>query len=143
MFRTTINIHEDTLTLLSNLSVMLGTPRDLVIKSAMHLLSKEMKHRDLPQRLVQYQESDVKENWRSLHIKLSFEQYAHFVDMRNFFKMSVSFLIALALQKYGQTLLKEKEISDKNLFEEYFITKKVHGGLQYFMICWEDPKVPG
>ena len=48
---------------------------------------------------VKYQERDVKENWHRLHIIMNEYEYEYYFDMRKFFKMSVSFILAYAVMK--------------------------------------------
>ena len=49
---------------------------------------------------VSYQASDVESNWIPFPIRLKEVDHEFFTDMRNFYKMSVSFLLAVATKKY-------------------------------------------
>ena len=105
----------------------------------MKLLSCEIKHRKIPERLVEYQKLSENEEWCTCHLYLSFSEYQHFSDMRNFFKMSVSFLVAYAVKKYGHQLLNNlspENWDDKNLFPHHSIGKPRVLEQQFFVICW-------
>ena len=76
---------------------------------------------------VKYQERDVKENWHRLHVLMNEYEYEYYFDMRKFFKMSVSFILAYAVVKYLNEIINEllnRSIStDKYYFRNYiFIT---------------------
>ena len=110
-----------------------------VIVVLMNFMSQEVKHRKMPERLVEYQKLTEGEEWRTCHVYLTFSQYQHFTDMRNFLKMSVSFLISEALRKYGHLLLNSSSTElwvDKNLFPHHSFCKKTVSGVQYFITGW-------
>ena len=109
-----------------------------IIVVLMKHVSKEVEHRKMPERLVEYQKLSEGEEWHTCHVYWSFPEYQHFVDMRNFLKMSVSFLVGEALRKYGHLLLNSSpELwDDKNLFPHYSLAKKTVSGQQFFIVCW-------
>ena len=114
----------------------------MAIVFLMKFLSKEVQHRKMPERLVEYQKLTEGEEWRTCHVYWSFPEYQHFVDMRNFLKMSVSFLVAEALRRYGHFLLDFSSADledDKNLFLHHSLVKKTVLGQQFFITCWGKP----
>ena len=115
-----------------------------VIRMLMKMVSEEMKHRKMPKGLTQYQRLPEDGEWKVFHIKLTSEEAEHFVDMRKFFKKSVSLLIKYALDTYGVAFLNLPESQtekwgDKNIFPHYSFAHKSVSGLQYFIICWGKP----
>ena len=136
---TTLNLELSTYIELKSLAEAKNISVTHVIIALMKLLSEEVKHRKMPERLVEYQKLSEGEEWYTCHVFWSFQEYQHFVDMRNFLKMSVSFLVAEALRKYGHQLLNtlpEELWDDKNLFPHYSLVKKTVSGTQFFMIGW-------
>ena len=115
-----------------------------VIRILMKSVSEEMKHQKMPKRLVEYQRLPNNSEWKIFHVRLTIEEYEHFVDMRKFFKKSVSHLIKYALETYGVALLNLPEAqtenqSDKKIFPHYSFAHKSVSGIQFFMICWGKP----
>ena len=136
---TTLNLELTTYLELKELASLKEVSVGTIIVSLMKLLSYEIEHRKMPERLVEYQKLSEGEEWYTCHVYWSFPEYQHFVDMRNFFKMSVSFLVATALRMYGYQLLDSgnpEEWDDKNLFPHYSFGKQRVSGDYYFMICW-------
>ena len=136
---TTLNLELTTYLELKKLASLKEVSVGTIIVSLMKLLSYEIEHRKMPERLVEYQKLSEGEEWYTCHVYWSFPEYQHFVDMRNFFKMSVSFLVAYALKKYGDVLLNsssEELWDDKNLFPYHSLVRKTVSGQQLFLICW-------
>ena len=140
---TTLNLELSTYEKLKTLAEEKNISVSTAIVILMKHLSKEVQHRKMPQRLVEYQKRSENEEWYTCHVFWSFPELQHFVDMRNFLKMSVSFLVTEALKKYGHLLLNlsdEELWDDKNLLPHYSFVKKTISGLQFFIICWGKTK---
>ena len=136
---TTLNLKTSTYEELKTIAKENNTSVDTAIVALMKFLSEEVKHRPMPERLVEYQKLPEGEEWYTCHVYWSFQEYQHFTDMRNFLKMSVSFLVAYALEKYGHLLLNSSSAElwdDKNLFPHYSFGKKTVSGQQFFIIGW-------
>ena len=136
---TTLNLELSTYQKLKELAAAKNISVGTAIIALMKLLSHEVTYRKMPERLVEYQKLSEGEEWYTCHVYWSFQEYQHFTDMRNFLKMSVSFLVATALQKYGHQLLdstSEELWDDKNLFPHYSFGKKTVSGQQFFIVCW-------
>ena len=136
---TTLNLELSTYEELKTLADLKDISVSRVIVALMKFLSKEVEHRKMPERLVEYQKLSKGEEWFTCHVYLSFSEHQHFVDMRNFLKMSVSFLVSYAVRKYGTLILDfspEEFWDDKNLLPHYSFGKKTVSGQQYFIICW-------
>ena len=58
-------------------------------------------------RSVQYQENAPKESWERPHVYLTEYEREYFLDVRKFLKMSVSYLLALAVREYLNDILKK------------------------------------
>ena len=139
---TTLNLEISTHRELKQLAEAKGISVTRTIVTLMKLMSYEVKHRKMPERLVEYQKLSEGEEWHTCHVYWTFEEYQHFVDMRHFLKMSVSFLVATALRKYAHILLDSSSPElwdDKNLFPHYSLVKKTVSGQQFFITCWGKP----
>ena len=138
MIHTTINLHPEFYEYLfteyaSHLKVSYTELACIIMKC----VSEEMPQRERPRRAVEYQRSpyEGKTNWVVVHLYLTDEEYDHFVDMRTFFKMSVSHMITQGLTKYSNHIFCEKW-PDKNLFPRYSFGQVIVSGRPFFIIGW-------
>ena len=108
-----------------------------LVRMIMHFVSQEMSQRIRPEGPVKYQMNPFDNEWVVVHLYLTEEEYDHFVDMRNFFKMSVAHLIRYGLIRYCNQINKLFDIwQDKNLFPEYSFGQVTVSGRQFFIIGW-------
>ena len=136
---TTLNLKFSAYRELKKLAEIMNISVATTIVALMKHMSREVQHRKMPERLVVYQKLSEGEEWYTCHVYWSFPELQHFVDMRNFLKMSVSFLVAEALRKYSHLLLNfsdEELWDDKNLLPHYSFLKKTVSGQQFFIIGW-------
>jgi hypothetical protein len=82
-------------------------------------------------KLVKYQEKRSLENWHTFHLNLREDDYEYFLDLRKLFKMSVSLILAYAVEKYLINL-DEIDTTDNYRFRNYVIIKEVVENI----ICW-------
>ncbi len=128
---TTLYVHVDTLAHINKAALALGTSRSKIVKI---LLKKAMKNIPDPGRmgkLVKYQPRSSRENWHRFHIQLRIDDYEYLLDLRKLLKMSVSSILAYALQKYGDEVINTKK-TDNYLYRNYLIMREVIDGI----ICW-------
>lgn len=83
-------------------------------------------------KLVRYQEKCNPEEWHRFHIILREDEYEYYLDLRKFLKMSLSCILALAVNRYIDTM-HDEYFTDNNRFINYVIVKKVARSL----ICWK------
>lgn len=97
---TTVYAHITTRARIDRIRIATGTSWN---DAAVMLLARFMRAK--PARVktrtaVRYQGDDRPDAWRTMHIQMSDDDYEFFTDMRKLFKMSVSLLLALAVQHY-------------------------------------------
>lgn len=82
-------------------------------------------------RMVKYQQKDNPERWHTFHLNLREDDYEYFLDLRKLRKMSVSLILAYAVEKY---LSKREKIifTDNYRFVNYVIIKEMVDDV----ICW-------
>ena len=135
MIETTLNIHIETLEMINKLSRVCKISRSKVIKN----LLKKVMDKDLTSfsfnKCIKYQDSDAKENWHKFHIILDVDEYEFFIDLRKFFKKSVSAIVSYAVKKYYKEMIKSKK-TDNYLFKNYIIIKKIINNVVTWKICW-------
>ena len=133
----TLNVHKSIMEKLERGAEISGIPRAFIIQKLMQRLMKDNRNTIKSNSRIKYQQRDVKANWRILHIVVNEYEYEYYLDMRKFYKMSVSFLLACAVRRYLNEIINElfdKNINSDNYFyRNYTITNKmVHG-----IVCWQ------
>jgi hypothetical protein len=58
-------------------------------------------------RTTRYQPSQKDSHWISFHLSLSENDYEHLTDLRKFLKMSVSLMLALAVEEFASERLRD------------------------------------
>ena len=126
-----------------------GVERSSLVVSLMRRVMKEYGKKTRYGRTVQYQEKNTEGNRRCVHLSLAGRDYECFVDMRKFFKRSVSLLIAYAVARYLDEVLEEfkfdrnKYYTDNNLFNNYLFSYKGTENYVCWTISWGIPgKIP-
>jgi hypothetical protein len=139
---TTINIHEDIYTRISAAAVKLDTSRrDIIIR----LLMRMMKNNSTPRRgftTVKYQPGDATGRWHPFHICYKNDENEFSVDLRKFSKYSVSFILAIAVEKYLDQLTgdaNEKGMYNYTGFSNYVIYREVVEGIISWRLYWGYP----
>ena len=82
-------------------------------------------------KLVQYQDRRDPDEWHTFHLYVREDDYEYFLDLRKLLKMSVSLILAYAVEKFLDKLMK-RNITDNNRFRNYVIIKDVIDNI----ICW-------
>lgn len=143
----TLHVHHSILKKLERGAEVSGIPRTFIIQKLMQRLMKDNRNMIKSNSRIQYQERDVKANWRILHIAVNEYEYEYYLDMRKFYKMSVSLLLAYAVRQYLNEIINElfdKNINTDNYFyRNYIITNKTVYGIVCWQIYWGIPlKLP-
>ena len=97
---------------------------------------------------IKYQARDDKENWYLVHLVLNEYEYEYYLDMRKFFKMSVSYIVAYAVKRYLDEIIDELLNMNKNtdnyLYRNYILITKTINSVICWQIYWGVPlKLPG
>ena len=137
--QTTMNIHKNNLSLLTTASYTLEKSRSEII---IMLLKKMMNDNNLQKqnnRSVKYQASEKKVLWHKFHISLKSNDYEFFLDLRKIFKMSVSKILAYAVNKYLDSIINTTD-SDNYTPINYIISKNMVDGVIFWQLFWGIPK---
>jgi len=82
-------------------------------------------------RLIQYQERCMPADWHTFHLSAREDEYEYLLDLRKLLKMSVSLILACAVDKFLDKIRKGK-ITDNNRYRNYIIIKEAIDEI----ICW-------
>ncbi len=90
---------------------------------------------------VKYQDTGKDIKWHRLHVSLSTDIYEKALDLRKVLKMSVSFIIAKAVENILNDIINDflKTNKTDNYFRNYIFIPNYHDGVLYFTIFWQYP----
>ncbi len=137
LIETTLHVHKNVMNKLDEGSIKTGMSRSSIIKFLIQRIMDNGQRMIKAYSRIKYQERDQKENWNQLHIVLNEYEYEYYLDMRNFYKMSVSLILAYAVMKYlnelVNELLNENKSTDNYFYRNYiFMLETVDG-----ILCWK------
>jgi hypothetical protein len=147
LIESTLYVHKNILEKLERGVVLFGRSRTFIIKQLMQRLMDDNQNLISLSSRIKYQERDDKANWRILHIVFNEYEYEYYLDMRKFYKMSVSLLLAYAVKQYLNEIINEsldnKINNDNYLYRYYTFTKQKVDGIVCWQIYWGLPlKLP-
>lgn len=102
---TTMNIDRDVLNQLEGATVRLGVSRRHMVSSLLGYACKKARAAENHHERVRYQQRREKSRWCTIHVSLRKDEYEFFTDLRKVMKLSVSFIIAWAIELYLDELL--------------------------------------
>jgi hypothetical protein len=136
----TIYVHKNIQEVLEKGAETIGYTRTSIIKILLQRVMKDNHKLLKSYSRIKYQERDEKENWHRLHIVLNEYEYEYCLDMRNFYKMSVSLILAYAVRRYLDEIVNEllygNICTDNYLYKNYIFIKKTIDEVICWQICW-------
>ena len=139
LIETTLHVHKSILDRLDNSVAITGLSRTSTIRLLIQRIMKDNQRMIKTNTRIKYQERDLKENWYRIHIVLNEYEYEYYLDMRKFFKMSVSLILAYAVLEYLDELLKQNINTDKYCYKNYLFIKKTFNNIILWQIYWGIP----
>ncbi len=133
LIETTLHVHRSILEKLDSGADAARRSRTSIIKLLIQRIMKDNKRMIKTCSRVQYQERDVKENWSRVNIVFNEYEYEYCQDLRKFFKMSISLILACAVLRYLDELLKRDKSTDKYFYHNYLFIRKIIDNT----ICWQ------
>lgn len=129
---TTLNINSDLLEKLVRAARSENKSRSEFI---IMLIKKSMDDISNPGRMgtmVRYQKRHKTHEWRRIHLQIRIDDYEYFLDLRKLLKMSVSLILAYAVEKYLPSVLLNKT-TDNNRYHNYVVIRDIIDNV----ICWK------
>lgn len=142
---TTLYVHEATLGLIAEACAMTGTTRSRLIAT---LLERSMRDPGMEPRigrLVRYQRADRREAWRTVHVRFREDEVDYVKDLRSFYRVSASLLLAVAARRFIREIIRQsekREQSDNYPFSNYLLSRETIDGYIFWKICWGFPPNP-
>lgn len=135
--KTTVNIRNDYLKLLADASGITGRSKGSIVCLLLFRLS--MDHDDLVRawEQIRYQKRGGSDNYHRLHIGLKPGEYEMLLDLRKFFKQSVSLLVAHAIDTYLDEVISNFTRIPENYPEiNYILKKMVIDNVVNWVVSW-------
>lgn len=138
--RTTINIRNDLLERLETASISLKMPKTAVISALLKHLMEMNRLQITSWTGVKYQRRLTDVIWKKVHVSPRADEYEFFLDSRKVCKMSVSFLIAYAIENYLDILMKLiVGDTDNYRYHNYAMTPIIIDDIVCWLFCWGIP----
>ena len=124
---------------INKISNIKNISRNEVIKNLLKMIMDNEANHFSFNRSIRYQDSASKEKWRKFHLLLKIDEYEYFIDLRKFFKMSVSAIVAYAANKYFKKIIKSKTTTDNYWFQSYILIEETINDVKTWKIFWGFP----
>jgi hypothetical protein len=140
---TTININIGIDEKLSRAATRTGVSKKNLISSLLRRLSMDFEQIAVPWKRISYQKRDAGKKWKPVHLNLMPDEYEFFNDLRKGCKMSISYLVVYALDKYLDEVMNEIcEGSDNYRYSNYTLSYVIYDGIVCLIHYWGMAKIP-
>ncbi len=136
--RTTLNIRVDMLQKIVKAARSNGVSSSEMIFLLIKRVTVDMENPAGIGKMVRYQKRRNPEDWHVFHVKVREDMYEYWLDLRKLLKMSVSLILANAVERFLRKPLKIKR-SDNYLCTSYFIMKDIIGSAIIWKFIWGCP----
>jgi hypothetical protein len=140
MIETTVRLGRETVARIALACEGRGVTRSCLVSALVRYASGKM--RPLPEGWVRvkYQGRRMKEEWRCQHLVLRPDEYEFFGDMRKVMRLSVSCIVAYAVEHYLDEMLAiSGEDTDNYRYRNYIIARFMAGDVVCWAHCWGIP----
>ncbi len=128
---TTLYMHIDILEKITYAASLLEISRSEMIMLLIKQLMKHTPDSEGVGTMIRYQQRSIPGSWHTFHIRVKMDDYEYMLDVRKIFKMSVSLILAYAVNRYLDKLLKTNT-TDNYRFNNYVLIREVVDNI----ICW-------
>jgi len=129
---TTLNLRPDISNMIAIAARRKGVSRSEIILTLLKKVMDDISDPGRMGRMVKYQERREKTEWVKFHLVLRVDEYEYLLDLKKLLKMSVSLMLAYAVEKFLDKLLK-RNITDNNRYRNYIIAREIIDNI----ICWK------
>ncbi len=138
---TTINIKLNLLSKIAEVSAIYNISFNRIIAILINKFLGNCSNKAKLFNTIKYQQTGDDIVWHTLHVSFSEDIYEKALDLRKVMKMSVSFIIARAVELYLEQVIKELSQRSKadNYSQDYVFISSKCNGLLCFSIFWSSP----
>ncbi len=135
---TTLYINADILEKINYAARIRRTSRSDMIVMLLREVMNDMPDPAGAGKMVQYQKKGKAEDWYRFHVNLRMDEYEYFLDVRRLLKMSVSLILAYAVNKYLKQLMNTIN-TDNYQHKNYILAKTVIDNIVCWKLIWGFP----
>ena len=137
---TTIYVKIDHAAILSMVEQKSGRSRRDIVSLLMRRLADDRGVTPQPWKRIRYQPRSSRNDWCRLHLLLREDEYEFFLDLRKFYKRSVSFLIAYAITRYrDEILIIRNPQCDNYQYRNYILSRIIVDKITCWILYWGVP----
>ncbi len=142
IIETTLNMHVEILERIEFASKRLNKSRMYIIRMLLAKMIEDDKKLKRMWSPVKYQDRDMSGNWHVFHLTLRQDEYEYGLDLRKIYRMSLSAVVAYAVDKYLDEIvlkfskLDDEAITDNYLYKNYIIAYRLVEGVHSWRIYW-------
>lgn len=138
---TTVNIDRDVYDRLQKAAETAGVSRNVMVSSAIAYSCRRERPRAAERGLVKYQSRMENGGRRRVHVGFREDEYEFFHDLRKVWKMSVSYILAQAIEKYLDELVLLMAVNPDNYrYRNYASSRIIVDNVICWVIYWGIPK---
>ncbi|HPA72230.1 MAG TPA: hypothetical protein PKY31_08180 [Spirochaetota bacterium] len=138
---TTVYMRNDIAEWISDMAERAGISRNAMISALLHGFAEKRPAGAKAWSRVRYQDRAPDGQWTRVHVRLKGDEYEYFIDLRKVFKLSVSYVIAIAVKEYGRSV--HVMNVDNYRYHNYAMIHFQEGYVHCWLFCWGiPPKLP-
>lgn len=136
--KTTLNVKAELRMLLERYSKNSGLPEQAVMKKFLEkIITEKLKNPGFSETTLRYQQPA--EGFKPLHISLTKVEYDRFWDIKKLCMCSLSLLLAIAMETYGEDILYEKDC-DSYRTNSYVKCFEIKNKIVIYAFMWKIPE---
>jgi hypothetical protein len=135
---TTLNVHTNILKQILEIAELKDISRREIIISLLNKMMDDTARSVKMGRLVQYQKRRPGKEWRRIHVIFEADEYEYFLDLRKLLKMSLSHILAVAVNKHIDAISMNNE-TDNNRHTNYLIINEEIDSIPCWRMIWGYP----
>jgi len=141
MIDTTIHIDRCVLAVLDDSAAKAGVSRTYFVSCLMRRIGHGEVLKARAWVRVRYQERREKSMWRRMHVSLGGDEYEYFRDLSKVFKLSVSFIVARAVELFVDEILgKLMKGYDNYHYHNYVFMQYIIQDVHCLVLYWGIPE---
>ena len=138
---TTVYMRNDIAEWISDMAERAGVSRNAMISALLRGFAEKRHAGVKAWSRVRYQDRAPDGQWTRVHVRLKGDEYEYFIDLRKVFKLSVSYVIAIAVKEYGRSV--HVMNVDNYRYHNYAMIHFQEGYVHCWLFCWGiPPKLP-
>ena len=137
---TTLNIHKNVLEKISAAAILKGISCSAIIGMLLQKVMNENTQSVLMGKLIRYQKRCRPDSWHTFHVTYRDDEYEYYLDMKKFRKMSVSYILAYAVNKYLREIIKGDDTDNyRHHFKNYTVVQEYFDTIPSWKLIWGYP----